>query len=519
MLRALFGTCVAVLVAVATATAEEPEALYTRGLAAYQAGNYAEAITVFDDLLREQPQRASALYYRGLAKAKLGRFADAIPDFEAAKQQDPTLPVAGSLGAAYFQLQRYREAKPWLQKALAEDPGAAGPANLALGIIAYNEEDYGEADARLAQAEAGGPSVQGTAAYYRGLAATRQARDAEARAAFTRALAATDPSIAQAATRQLALLSSRKMPSQVTGLRSRPMPLPEAPLARLYLFTGYEYESNVVLEDTPFITNESGNRFVLGAGGTYRALDTDRVRWDLSYDFYQNVYLDLSNNLDLQGHTVRSSTAFGSGTVVPGFHLSYSAYLIGSSGYFDEVVGTPFVAFEETGIGETQLFYRTRGRDYLSPPFDPVEDAVNYAVGFRQFFRLGTGGETIDVGYQFDRNVTRGTNTPRSGLPDSEDFDYEGDEADAGVTWPIASVGVIEVRYGYRLEDYVHFNSLLQFLGKRHDNTNYFNSVLTHDLTERIYARLQFRGRFNNSNVNDFDYDRLTLSLTMGVRL
>jgi tetratricopeptide (TPR) repeat protein len=518
MLRALIGGCVVLVVAIEAPAAEDPEAEYTRGLVAYQAGHYAEAITVFDDVLQAQPQRASALYYRGLAKAKLGKFADAIPDLEMAKQQDPTLPVAGSLGAAYFQLQRYREAKPWLQKALSEEPAGAASANLALGIIAYNEENYAEAETYLAQAEAGGPNVQGTAAYYRGLVATRQARDADARAAFTRARAAGDPSIAEAAARQLALLSSRKVPSQVAGLRSRPMPLPEAPLARLYLLAGYEYESNVVLEDTPFITNKSGNRFVLGAGGTYRLMDTEQVRWDLSYDFYQNVYLDLSNSLDLQGHTVRSSTAFGSGTVVPGFHLSYSAYLIGSSGYFDEMVGTPFVAFEEAGIGETQLFCRIRGRDYLSPPFDPVEDALNYAVGFRQFFRLGTGGQTIDVGYQFDRNATRGTSTPRSGLPDSEDFDYEGHEADAGVSSPLASIGVLEVRYGYRAEDYLHFNSLLQFLGKRHDNTNYFNSVLTRDLTEHLYGRLQYRGRFNNSNVNDFDYDRHTVSLTMGLR-
>ena len=539
MTRKMVGACLIVLLAASAAMSLDPEAEYTRGLVAYNSGDYSRAISIFDEVLEQQPGRAPALYYRGLAKAKLNRYADAITDLKQAADRDPGLPVAGSIGAAYFELHQYDEATPWLRRAV--DRGQApGSANLALGIIAYEQNRYADADRYLVAAEGADPKVKGTAEFYRGLIARKQGRELEAKQAFKTAQATGAPEVAEAAARQLAVAAAG---TQFSTVRSHPMPIPGAPPATLYAYTGFEYESNVVLEDTPFITNKASGRWIFGAGGDYRIIDNDMVRWDFAYDFYQNVHFNVSS-VKLQGHTLRSSVSFGNWAVVPGLHAAYDAYLLGTDGYYQEVLGTPFLAIPEPGIGEMELFYRIRARDYLSAPFDPAQDAINHAVGLRQIFRFGPQEDRVfDIGYQWDRNdpissvATVGTLDPQTGqvtnlmqVASGRDFDYEGNELDVGLAWPIPGWVEVDLRYGYRHEDYLHGNSRLaavdaflpdgtrvEIRPKRNDDSHYVVLGVTRDFTDRIYGRLGYRFRTNDSNVPVYSYDSHTVSATVGV--
>jgi hypothetical protein len=324
--------------------------------------------------------------------------------------------------------------------------------------------------------------------------------------------------VAEAAARQLA---ANPEATQFSSVRARPFPVPGAPVARLYVLAGFEYDSNVVLEDTPLITDEADGRFVFGAGGTYSLMNDERVRWDIGYDFYQNIHFQI-DEIKLQGHTVRSSVEVGSGIVTPGLHAAYNAYLLEADGYFHEILGTPYASIDEAGYAEGLLFYRIRARDYFATPFDPAQDAINHAVGVRQIVPVGTG--EVDAGYQFDRN------DPVSSFS-GRDFDYKGHEVDAGVVWPFPEIAEIELRYGYRNEDYLHGNSaFLPIRGtlpdgtgvsirtKRRDDSHYVSLAGTRDLTEQIYVRLGYRFRTNDSNVPTFSYDRHTVSAIAGVR-
>lgn len=520
MMRRLVGVWLLGLVATAAGAAEPVESTYTRGLASYHAGQFADAIDKFDDVLRADPERVGALYYRGLAKAQMERYGEAIPDLESAGRSQPDLPVAESLGRCYFETGQRAEAKTWLQKAIGQRPPGAA-ASLLLGIIAYEEGDLPEAERRLAAAEVGAPNLKGSVAYYRGMIAAQQGRREDARARFVVAQSAADPAVARAASGRLQSLGERPAPVAA-------VPRLGVPGLSASAFAGFEYDSNVVLQDIDVSTGKSDGRFVLGAGGIYQAIRGDQIRWNVGYDIYQSLHFDLSD-FNLQGHTLRTDLEFGDSWIVPGIDAQYAFYLIEDRTYFQELLGSPFLLIDEMGIGQVELYYRIRGRDYLSKPFNPARDATNHAIGFRQVFFLGAADQTVDVGYQFDREDPESSRSGR-------EFDYSGNQVDIGVRWPIPGIAGIELRYGFRNEDYTHGNSraeveVVQRPGgvveerrlNRRDDLHWVLVAVTRDLTDRVYARLGYIGQFNDSNIVNvagdefFGYDRHIVSATLGV--
>ena len=63
------------------------DALSKRGIAAYDAGQFAEALRHFDEAYRLDPNDASILMLRGVTYKELGRCKEAIADFDAFEKQ------------------------------------------------------------------------------------------------------------------------------------------------------------------------------------------------------------------------------------------------------------------------------------------------------------------------------------------------------------------------------------------------------------------------------------------------
>ena len=71
----------------AESSAARAEALRKRGIAAYDAGQFAEALRHFDEAYRLDPNDASILMLRGGTYKELGRCKEAIADFDAFEKQ------------------------------------------------------------------------------------------------------------------------------------------------------------------------------------------------------------------------------------------------------------------------------------------------------------------------------------------------------------------------------------------------------------------------------------------------
>ena len=495
------------------------QALYARGLVAFDAGQWQQAYRLFDQAVQADGTDALALYYRGLTQARRGLRPAAIQDLEAALKLKPTLPRAAlDLGIAYFDAAQYPQAKTWLER--AHQQGAERfTAAFFLGLTLYRLGDDSGAQTYLNEAKAD-PELRPSAQYYTGLALLRQGKTAAGRAELAQVTREQPQSEVGTAAQPYAGAEARQPPSAASAQPKKPW--------SLYGELGFEYDSNVVIapSDSSFksagISRQADGRAVLQAGGSYTLLDSDIGSLRAEYDFYQSVHFRLTE-FDLQGHRVRLDAASPPGLISYGVSGTYDFYALDYQSFFQEALGTPWIAVAEGDAAATQLYYTVRGRDFFRQPYDPSRDAIDNAVGLRQYLALGSADRVLSFGYQFDaeQTLTHGPNgqpivctpTLQTSGCGGRDFDYKGNQFDAGVSLPILDVARAQLAYLFRLEDYQFPNSRLGFGPRRHDNEHQFVVALTHDLTPHVALGLDYFGVINNSNVPDFDYDRNVVSV------
>jgi len=484
------------------------QALYARGLVPFNNGQWEQAYRLFDQAVQADPTDAMALYYRGLTQARRGAPAQAIQDMEAALKLDPTLPHAAlDLGIEYFNTGRYAEAKTWLERA-HQQPAEIFTAAFFLGLTYYRLGDYTNAQLELESAKAD-PDLRGPAAYYAGLALLRQEKKDAARAEFGQA-ARDQPAmpIGETAQRYLTTGSVQQPPIPAAGLPQKPW--------SVYGQLDFGYDSNVVIgpNDSPVpspnISRKDDGFTAVGAGGVYRLLDTDVGSLQVSYDFYQSIHFQLTQ-FDLQGHRLRLDAASKPGQVQYGITGTYDFYALDYQTFFQEGLGTPWLAYNEGPASTTQVYYTLRGRDYFRAPYDPGRNSIDNALGLRQYLELGRSDRLLGFGYQFDFD-----DTTSSGLM-ADDFRNNGQQIDIGVSSPLFADTQGQLAYMFRMEDYQDPNSRANFIFRRHDTEHQFVVGAVHTLTANVALTCDFIGVINNSNIPNFEYDRYIISA--GVRV
>ena len=486
------------------------QALYARGLIAFDRAQWDQAHGFFDRAVGADPTDAVALYYRGLTEARRGQRQPAISDIQHALQLDPALAHAPlDLGIAYFDDGQYAAAKPWLERAYQQGVERFTAAFF-LGLTCYRMGDDTAAQKYLNEAKVD-PDLRPSAEYYAGLALLRQGKTDAARAELQQVMREQPQSeIGRAA--QQAVSGKTLRPAGEVAARQKPW--------SLYGEVGFQYDSNAVLAPsdagvkvTEGITRQSDERAVIALGGDYQLLDTEVGSLRVEYDFYQSIHFHLTD-FDLQGHRVRLDATSARGPVSYGISGIYDFYALDYQSFFQEGLGTPWVAVNEGDAAATQAYYTLRGRDFFRKPYDPARDAINNAVGIRQYLDLGTLGPAdwlLGFGYQFDAEDTV------SDSLGAKDFQYKGNQADVGLSFPLYTFAQMQLAYLFRLEDYQFPNSRAAFEFRRHDNEHQVVVAVQRSLTANISAEIDYFRVINNSNISDFAYDRDIVAASMRV--
>jgi tetratricopeptide (TPR) repeat protein len=479
------------------------ESLYAQGLVPFRSESWADAQTLFDEAVQADPTDALATYYRGLARARLGRAGEAIADLERAIELRPDLPHAAlDLGILYLEQERFEQAELWLRRAVQE-PANRFTAALFLGFALFRSGEVEEARGFFEEA-AKDPELRTAASYYDALSLLRLGETAQAGVRLSEVAGARpDTAIGQAAQRYL-------------GAAPRPIAAEEKRWA-VYGDVGFGYDSNVVLapddstiEDTRGIDRSSDGRTVLAFGGRYRVYDSERVDATLSYDLHQSLYFQI-DDFDLQGHRLRADVRSLLLPVQLGLSGTYDYYLLDFSGFFQQGTVVPWATLFEGRVAATQVYYRFRVQDFVDDVFDPYRDSFNHAVGLRQHFLLGASDRFVSVGYQYDDENPISKN--------GDDFQYAGHQFDARFHFSLLDWARGETGYLFRLEDYEFRNSR----GgpppneRRDDREHQLVFHLERPLTPYLLLQAEYLGRINDSNLDEFEYDRHVVS--GGVRL
>jgi hypothetical protein len=251
---------------------------------------------------------------------------------------------------------------------------------------------------------------------------------------------------------------------------------------------------------------------VLGVGAAYRVVDSDLAQGTLSYDLTQSLHFQI-NDFDLQGHRLRLDLSTPPSGLQYGVTGLYDFYLLNFEKFYQQGLAIPWVAYHESAVTATQLYYRFRSRDYLHDPFDPFRDGYNNAVGLRQFFLLGAAGRQLSAGYQWEDE------NPIS--DDGNDFEYAANQIDLRFNFELLDWATGVAGYAFRLVDYQFRNSRTgsppAFGVRRHDRQHHIVLHFERPLIPHLVAELEYLGVINDTNIDEFEYNRHVVSAAVRV--
>jgi tetratricopeptide (TPR) repeat protein len=489
------------LVASAAFASEQSERLNVRGLVAFHAARYTEALSVFDQAVQADPDDPLARYYRGMTHARLGDYAAAVTDLRAALAKKPDLEQAPlELGVVLVQTGAYRDAIPWLQRAQRQRDTEA-QASLFLGIAQLRQGQTAAARPNLIRAATTDPALELPARYYQGVADYLDGKFATAQAQFSYVANASPASE-----------MGREATAFLNQIRAG------APRRRYYLYglAGFQYDSNVVLAPSDEtiktalgISKQADGRAVIEAGGTYSAWNSPHAEFTLGYEFYQSLHFKL-DRFNLQDHRPSAQLAFHSGPVQFGILGRYDYYFLRADSFLQEASATPWVTLADGSAGRTEIFYRMRRRDFLKRPFSGLLDSFNHSLGLRQYFYLGAPERYLVLGYRFDRE------NPINQRGDP--FAYDGNEVNGGFGWRFPARFSADTEYAYRHESYAAASAQPVGSGERRDDEHQVIAAVHKEVSDHVRVTGAYLATFNNSNQALFSYNRHIGSITLEVR-
>lgn len=483
---------------------ERSELLYSRGLVEFHAERYEQALDLFNQAVDANPADAFALYYRGVTRGRLGDVSGAIADLEAALARKPDLDEAAlELGVALVEKGRYAEASPWLEQAQKVE-SLASSASLFLGLTQLRLGRLDEATANFRRA-ANDPALSVSASYYQGVVAYQKAEWDDAEAHFSAvAEASPDSDLGREAAQFLVVVRAR-----------------QTERGAFYGKLSLEYDSNLalapsgnVLENT--VTRKEDGRVAMTAGGNYVPWRTDDMLVSVGYDLFQSLHFT-ETDFNLQSHRPNAQFVARHGRFGYGFLGSYNYYRLANYSFLQEVQTAPWVTLNDTPFGRFELSYRMRFSDYFDSSFNGTEfegddfttrDAINNAAILRQIVELGVPERYVILGYRFDNESPRHSGTP------SQRFGYDGNEVNGGIGWRFPGDIAAEAVYAYRHENY-YAASAVGENDRRRDNEHLVTVVAWRQLTDHLRTSCAFFGNINDSNQNQFQYQRYIAALAV----
>lgn len=493
----------------------ESDVYVDRGILAYDAKQYGEALQSFQEALRLAPDNINALYYTGLTYMALQQYGPAQAVFEQAQKLAPKdLDVAFQLAVAHFLQQQFDKAEPLFRQVYASQPERQ---NLGyyLGVLEYRRQSYREA---LRFFRATVPSDENFAQltkFYAGLCLSALGLAGQARSEIEEAI--------------------RLQPaSPLTGAaeRFRDVLGPAVRAERNFHVdakVGFYYDTNVAV-----VPNSSGDIVAETARGAdhrsfgelgyvrfeYTPLRTPEWEGVLAASLLQTVNNDVSgfNTMNPSGTAALAyKTSLRNMPTVGGLTFVYDYISLDNHNFLNRYSASPFMTLVWDAMNLTQGQFRFQLKDFMNEktlvaPSDD-RDAHNYMAGLIHFFRFQADQHYIKLGYQADWEDAQGSN-----------WSYLGHRILVGGQYTLPW-GAIRLRYDLdaHLREYRNAHTFLPG-GCAPCTTERSDQQLTHvisaskDLPGNLTLSVEYLLDMNISNLPLYDYTRNVVSFSVSWR-
>ncbi|MBI3326106.1 MAG: tetratricopeptide repeat protein [Nitrospinae bacterium] len=495
-----------------------------RGVLAYDAKRFDEALKEVQEALRLDPQNVEALYYQGLVYVALNRTAEAQAAWEKAIALRPAdVDVAFQLGTLYFSQEQYDKAEPLLRQVYRAEPRRQ---NLGyyLGFIDYRAKNYRAAVDLLRANVPSDENFAQLARFYAGLAMSALGFPREARAQIEEAL-------------RLQPLSPLTTPTQRFG-EALERAAERERFFRGELRVGLFYDTNVPVVPNASIdlvaqvlrqkTHKSeGELGSLNLGYTWlKTLDWEGT---VAYRFLQ-TYNNHLPNFNTQSHTPNLGIAYRSALLdmpyFAGLQSTYDFITLGDKKFTQRWIANPYFTLAESPGNLTTLQLRFQVKDFFNDRNvvkEELRDGVNYMLGPLHFFLFEEGRHYLKVGYQYDFDAADGAN-----------WEYGGHRFLFGTQYTLPWWDV-RLRYDldFHLRYHTHKHSLLPVpppdqpnasgpgTTRRRDREAVHLFSIAKDFaykSQNFTVALEYLFDSNGSNLAAFDYDRHVITSSLAWR-
>ena len=510
----------------------EADVLVAQAVLAYDEKRYDEALRLLERALELDPRDPRGLYYLGLVYLALEQPSRAIPPLKTLRTLRPTdIQAQYQLGVAYFTVGDYERAGPLLEEVFRQKPDLE---NLGyyVGIVRHQRKDYSEALKAFDAVKTSDPDIRQLSLFYKGLSLGVLGLPKQALAELESAqrVQAVSPVTGTAVRIQEALAAGAR-PGEAKRLRAQ-------------VSVGGFYDDNVPVNPNPsndpvaqnFRRRQATSPGMLGSllldysfyrEGAFEATAT--------YSLFQTVNFKSGpentgpNKFNMQNH-LGGLSGFYRGTLgslayqLAGQYtfdylfLDEAGFLSRHTPTFSATVVEPNVVLPFLGaVGNlTNVQYRYQVKEFFREPVandirfsSEQRDGLNNMFGLLHLFRFSQDQVLLRLGYQYDREVTKGTS-----------FSYLGHRIQTGgqVTLPW---GDVTLRYDYDIHFRNYSNPQTLFvndaggLSNRDDIEQMHLLQISKPLTPNLTLTAQGQRLRNDSNIPVYDYTKNVYTLLM----
>jgi tetratricopeptide (TPR) repeat protein len=438
------------------------------------------------EAMAEESSRSWLL--RGNELSERGQYQEAARAFQQAVQVDPASEIAYlSLGNSHYELGSYAAATDAFQHVLQINP-ANGTAMFYLGLSLVQQKKYAESIPYFEKAGALDSDFQQLSLFYIGEAQSELGNLQEASDTWQRAIK-VNPSTDIA----------RKTGTLIKKLTQKESKKPWS----VSMSAGIEYDDNITVSLQDLATGLDDFANIFEFSGAYKFFQTPKFELEAGYDFYQSLYLDLSE-FDLQSHIF----SLGGSRKFENFDIdvftSYNRSTLGGEDFMDTFSVAP-----QIGFFPAERWFALIGYSYENFQFfnDPTRDGGSHSLGMDHFVFFMEGKSYLLFSYRVESKNTR-----------ADEFTYVGHYGTVGVKVPLPfwnQKGAFNLSYRYFYKDY---SEITPSLGReRRDLRHTLGVKLTQPLSKCLTLNLNYEFIDSVSNLQQIDFTENIASLAFAV--
>jgi len=469
---------------------DDGRAYFDFGFFSFEDGDYQEAEANFLKALEIEPDNAFYLQYLAKTYLKMERTQEAMTACRKAMRIDPHLAdIKYDMAYVHYKMSDYKSAGDLFSQIAAEEP-ANVLAHYHAGISWFKQNRFGRAVAYFLEAAELSPTVKTNGSYYAAICYQKTGQTQKALDAFRYVEKhAQSQNLRESAVKWIEAIEK--------GQKAR------KPYS-LYLKVGGQYDDNVRLEplDEDIYADEDDAALIGHFMGSYNVVNRQAFVLGAGYSHYQSWYDDL-DEYDMTGSTLNVFARYQIAPLTLGLSFLPSYYWVDEDSYLRQYQLRPEVMWRISDDLLGRLSYRYNDKAYFD---DEDRDGHGHEAFLDLYYNIFDKKCRLSGGIGYEDNDAA-----------HPDYDYGEFKSRLGLSvdgpWRLA----FSVTGKYAQKQYDSEDS---YYDVERDDDKYTASA---SIARPIYfdgLRLMLEHRYtkNDSNIEDYDYERNVSTLAITLR-